>query len=326
MITRPFVCDPADVHSGEGGRLADAEARFAGTEILDPDSAAFDEAHGVIDGYFGPKNEIERKDVLQRWLRDPLDEGGVRVDYHLLAWHERATGALAAVRDAFVGIDRDRRLCAVLLSHSFVLPAFRRSGVATLVRTSPANLARADLRRHGISGAPILLAAEMEPVVPADLASIVRLLSYGRSGYGVIPPSILPYCQPDFRDVEAMGVPAEPIPMPCVVRWLGHEDEHRVPTALADALILVLSSLHLRACEPTHVQRLAERERGALVGQPEHLPLIVLPTTPSELDRLEPLLRSRALPHYPPRYQVDLPDPDEDLAALMDAAARLEVR
>ncbi|MCA9490512.1 MAG: hypothetical protein KC621_11335 [Myxococcales bacterium] len=325
MRTRPFVCDPADVHPGEGGRLADAEARFVGTEILDPDSDAFDEAHRVIDDYFGPKNEIERKDVLQRWLLDPLD-GDVHVDYHLLAWHERSTGQLAAVRDAFVGIDRARGLCAVLLSHSFVLPAFRRSGVATLVRTSPARLARDDLRRHGLSEAPILLAAEMEPVVPADLASIVRLLSYGRSGYGVIPPSILPYCQPDFRDVEAMGVPAEPIPMPCVVRWLGHEDEHRVPTALADALIVVLSALHLRACEPTHVRALAERERGALVGRPEHLPLIVLPTAPSELDRLEPLLRSRALAHYPPRYQVDVPDPDEDLAALRAAAARLEVR
>lgn len=324
MSTRPFVCDPADVHSGEGGRLAAAEARFAGTEILDPDSAAFDEAHAAIDGYFGPKNEIERRPVLQRWLRDPLDDGNVRVDYHLLAWHERDTGRLAAVRDAFVGLDRERGLCAVLLSHSFVLPDFRRSGVATPVRTSPANLARADLARHGFPGAPILLVAEMEPVVPSDLASIVRLLSYGKSGYGVIPPSILPYCQPDFRDLEALGVPAEPIPMPCVVRWLGHEDEHRVLTSLADTLIVVLSSLHLRACEPTHVRELARRERGALLGRPEHLPLIELPTRPSELGRLEPLLRSRALLHYPERYRVDLPDPDQDLAALLAVRDRLE--
>ncbi len=336
MTTRPFELDPSIGVGADRERLVEAGSRFVGTEVVDPTSRAFDEAYGALEAYFGHKNEIERRQVLEGWVGGPLLAPRLSVDYHLLAWHERATGALAGVRDAFVGLDHDRRLCAVLLSHSLVMPPFRRSGVAALIRTAPTELARRDLARNGLpAGTPTVLVAEMEPCVPSDRSSIVRLLSYGRSGYGVIPPSVLPYCQPDFRDLAALGVPAEPIPMPCVVRWIGHEGEGRLPTELADAMVRILAALHLRACEPTHVLALERDDRSALArhaaataSSPDagFVPVLPLPTVPAEIGRLEPLLRSRALAHYPERYRTAMPDPDQDLAALLEAGELMEDR
>jgi hypothetical protein len=113
--------------------------------------------------------------------------------------------------------------------------------------------------------------------------------------------------------------------MPCVVRVLDHEAERVIPTSLADALVVHLALIHERACEPTHVQALAEADRASLVRYGRlSIPLLVLPTTLSEVDRLEPLLRSRALLHYPERYRVRLPDPEADLAALREAGRRMQ--
>lgn len=318
--------DPADLYEGRE-RFERATAEFRTVEVTDPASPAFDEAFGAMWAYFGPKNEIERRPVLERWLHDPLVGGTLEVRYHLLAWRDRRTDALAGVRDLFVGVDRARRMSVTLLSHSFVLPEYRRSGVATLIRTAPATVARRTVAEAGMGEVPVLLGAEMEPVVPADPASVVRLLSYGRSGYGAIPPDVLPYCQPDFRDLAALGVEALPIPMPCVVRWVGHEDEHRIPTALAASLVETFAALHLRACEPGHVEALAAADLAALerYGRPD-IDLVVLPTTPAEIERLAPLLRSRALLRYPERYRVAMPDPDADLAALHAAGRALEAR
>lgn len=325
MIDAPFETSDRDLFAGEGpARFLETRARFRGTEIRDPDGPAFDEAWAAMDGYFGAKNEIERRSVLEEWLRRPLVAGRVRVTYHLVAWHDRGTGALAGVRDCFVGVDVERRLCGVLLSHSFVPPDHRRSGVAALIRTCPADLARRAVSQWGLDAetTPTALCAEMEPCVPSDRGSIVRLLSYGRSGYSSVPPRVLPYCQPDFRDLAALGVPAEPIAMPLVVRWLGHEAERVLPTRLADALIESFALLHLRACEPTHVQALAAADRAGLVrfGR-DTIPLLPLPTSVAELPLLEPLLRSRALAHYPERFHR-APEGDE-LAELEAAAASL---
>lgn len=318
----PFDTSDRDLFPGEGiERFARARAQFRGTRILDPDGAGFDEAYGAMAAYFGPKNEIERRPILADWLRRPIADGRVRVTYQLLAWHDRDTGALAGVRDQFVGIDVVNRRCGVLLSHSFVPEAWRRSGVATLIRTAPADLARAEVAREGLDPAatPVVLCAEMEPCVPSDRGSIVRLLSYGRCGYSSVPPAVLPYCQPDFRDL-ASGAEAEPIPMPFVVRWLGHESDGVLPTALADLLVEAFARLHLRACEPTHVEALAAADRARLARHGDSIALHPLPTSPDELDRLVPLLRSRALPHYPERFRGAAGDPDEELAALRAAA------
>lgn len=320
MTDLSFDVPPDDLFPGEGPeRFASATARFRGTEIVDPDGPGFAQAYDAMAAYFGPKNEIERRPVLAEWLRRPHRDGRLRIDYQLLAWHERSTGALAGVRDSFVGVDTARGLCGVLLSHSFVPDPFRRSGVATLIRTAPALFARRAVAAAGLpADTPIALCAEMEPCVPADRGSIVRLLSYGRSGFASVPPAVLPYCQPDFREVPAAET--EPIPMPFVVRWLGHEGAGELPTALADALVEIFCALHLRACEPTHVRALAAADRAGLARFGERIPTNPLPTTLSEWERLVPLLRSRALLHYPERFRSAVPDPDADLAALRDAA------
>jgi hypothetical protein len=162
----------------------------------------------------------------------------------------------------------------------------------------------------------------MEPCVPADRGSIVRLLSYGRSGYASVPPAVLPYCQPDFRDLGSADE-AAPIPMPFVVRWLGHEADGLLPTALADALVESFALLHERACEPTHVRALAASDRAGLARHGDTIALHPLPTRVDQLDRLIPLLRSRALPHYPERFRGAAGDPDEELSALRAAAAAM---
>ncbi len=325
MIDSPFDTTDRDLFPGEGvARFAEARARFRGTVVRDADGAGFDEAYGAMAGYFGPKNEIERRPILQDWLRRPLLTDRIRISYQLLAWHDRATGALAGVRDQFVGVDVERGRCGVLLSHSFVPEPWRRSGVATLVRTAPADLARAEVARHGLDpvATPIVLCAEMEPCAPTDRGSIVRLLSYGRSGYASVPPAVLPYCQPDFRELSS-GADAEPIPMPFVVRWLGHEADGVLPTALADALVEIFALLHVRACEPTHVEALAAADRARLAAHGPTIALNPLPTRAEELDRLIPLLRSRALPHYPERFRGAAGDPEEELSALRAAAASM---
>lgn len=325
MTDAPFEVPSDDLYAGEGAaRFAEATARFVGTEVRDPDGPGFDAAFGAMHGYFGPKNEIERREILEEWLRRPLSEGSLRVTYQLLAWRDRGTGALAGVRDTFVGVDLEQGLCGVLLSHSFVPEPYRRSGVATLIRTAPAAVARREVAAAGLDPqtTPIVLCAEMEPCVPADRGSLVRLLSYGRSGYSSVPPSVVPYCQPDFRPLP-LPTPPTPIPMPFVVRWLGSEGAGWLPTRLVDLLVRSFCALHLRACEPSHVLALAAADRARLATLGDRVPTNLLPTTPPEWERLIPLLRSRALPHYPEALRGLLPDPDQDLLALQIAALAL---
>lgn len=314
-MTDAFGVDPADVWSGERDRFERATPRFSGHRVCDPASPVFDEAFGALWDCFGAQGELERRPVLEAWLREPTVRGPLRIDYHLLVWRERASGALVAIRDAFVGVDRAGGSCVALLSHALVLPGFRRSGVAAVVRTAPATLARQAVAAAGID-APRVLVAEMEPVDPADAASIVRLLAYGRAGFAVVPPAVLPYCQPDFR---ALSDPSDaaPIPMALVVRVVGRESARALPAPLASAIVAQLAAIHERACEPTHVRALAEADHAALLHHGgASIPLLALPTAPAQLERLTPLLRSRMLAHYPARFRRDVPDPVADLAAL----------
>src|SRR4029453_5077832 len=108
--------------------------------------------------------------------------------------HERTTGAFAGVRDCFVTVDRATRRAVVLLPHTLLLPEFRRSGAGAILRSVPVVLVH--------DADEILLAGEMDMAVPHPTGTVVRLLAYGRAGFRVLPPTMLPSAQPDLRDLS----------------------------------------------------------------------------------------------------------------------------
>jgi 4-aminobutyrate aminotransferase/(S)-3-amino-2-methylpropionate transaminase len=325
-LTAPLPLDPRDLHIGEGAARFDAaNARYVGTRIVSGAGQPFAEAWEAMNGFFGPRNEIERREVLERWLRDPIDHGHIRVRYHLLAWHDRRTGELAAVRDIFVATDIVAQICVVLLSHSFVLPAHRRGGTAALLRTAPAAIARMDLADRKLNpDSPILLVAEMEPLDPSDDGTLVRLLSYGRAGYRVLHPEACPYFQPDFRDVRALGIPAHHVPMALVLRWLGHDAADELPASYAAAIVHHFRRIHSRAVGKDDLREASEHGISGLRrwGRPA-VPLLRIPPNARGLLALEPMLRSRMLPFYPAKYRGELRDTQEEYAHLDRVTANM---
>jgi hypothetical protein len=144
-----------------------------------------------------------------------------------------------------------------------------------------------------------MLAAEMEPAVASDPASLIRLVAYGKAGFGAIDPAALPYCQPDFRDLAA-GEAARPLPLLAVVRWVGHEGSPTLPKHLARAYLR-----HLHAVFATHVRPdlLAAEEARSLDALAAHPPgevaLLPLPKSLDDRAAIAPLSRDQVLTHFP---------------------------
>jgi 4-aminobutyrate aminotransferase/(S)-3-amino-2-methylpropionate transaminase len=310
----PFA--PGDVPAGEGeAKVAAARARFRLTEATD--RAQFELGYAMLEHQFGPAGEIERFDTLRSWF-----EGGwrtakgqrVEAKYHLLLARD-ADGAVAGVRDCFVTRDPERSRVVVLLSHSLVAPPWRRTGLAALLRAAPIALARA-----AAPGAPILLAAEMEMVHAHDRATVVRYVSYGRAGFRVIPPTILPYAQPDFRDFSSLD--AEPVPLPfiTVVRQVGAEARRDIHRADVVAMLEHIQAIHAVEVKDDQLAPIRAHALRPLVADGrDPLPLIAPPDTTERVEELAPLLWSVVHPLYPPRWWGDARprDPAGDLVRLI---------
>lgn len=336
-----MILDPADLHAGEGReKVEQALGRFSVEEARD--AAAFDEGYRALDAEFGARGELERREVLQTWFAGPRvppagwwsggwtrGEGGdVRCRYHLLLARDQE-GRLAGARDCFVSVDLAapgvdaRARCVVLLSHSLVLPAYRRSGLAALLRAAPVALARRAVEEVGVAvgAAEIVLAGEMEPVAPEEPDTVIRMIAYGRAGFRAMPPAIYPYAQPDFRDVAALGVPAVPLPLVMVVRQVGEEGRADMPRARAEAILRQVQSVHACDCGLADIALIRDHALHALAafgGDP--IPLFALPAGRDQLAALAPLLRSAVLPLYPAAWRRAEPgDPAEELAALVAA-------
>ncbi|HEY8209603.1 MAG TPA: hypothetical protein VIG99_19080 [Myxococcaceae bacterium] len=288
------------MHGENREKVASAMRRFTVEEVTGPE--AFDAGYRLLDAQFGPVNEIERREVLERWqARGSLsaEDAPVRAHYHMLLFRE-PDGRVAAVRDAFSAVDRESRRVVVLLSHSLVMPEARRTGVAALLRAAPVILARRDAAAAGIAGAKTLLVAEMDPVVPGQSATVVRLLSYAQAGFRVVPPSSAPYAQPDFRDLEALGAEAVPIPMMLVVRQVGAEARAELDWPDLEAILDGLAAIHLHSVQRA---QLPEIRRNALRYRPagDEPPIALL--QPRREEDLAPLHRGVVLPHYPPAWR-----------------------
>jgi GNAT superfamily N-acetyltransferase len=273
----------------------------------------FEEGFALLDLQFGPLGEMEREAVLTAWFdRGSLSppDAAIQAHYHMvLARDER--GTLAGVRDVYVTTDRAKNRVVALLSHSLVLPPFRRSGLAALLRAVPVALAR-----EALPHAEILLCAEMEMVRPDDRDSIVRLMAYGRAGFQAIPPQAIGYAQPPFGEWTD---DARPIPLLAIVRRIGAESERTISRERARAFAAHYQAAQRCHCDPRQVDAIAANVERALAAHPEDpLALLPLPRHPAEHDLVRPLLRSVAYRAYPPAWHGPAPlgDPDSDLRAL----------
>ncbi|WP_437833473.1 hypothetical protein [Sorangium sp. So ce1153] len=347
-----MIVEPRDVCPGEGPeKVARALAQFSVDEVQG--DAAFDEGYRALEAFFGPKGEIERREVLAAWLAGEFADPGAPISatYHmLLARSVDDDGRLAGARDCFVTLDRAARRCVVLLSHALVLPDFRRTGLGALLRAAPVALARRALRDAGLgegrspgqasaggeqaeasaggeaqasaAGAEILLAAEMEAVDPDDRDTAVRLFAYGRAGFAAIPPAVLPYAQPDFRDTAALGVTPVPVPLVAVVRQVGAEERADISRAGAASFLRHYQAVHAREVPAGDLVPIRERALAGLAAlEGERVPLLRIPRGPAEIAGLAPLLRSAVMPLFPPawRGKAPLDAPERELARLLAA-------
>lgn len=227
--------------------------------VRDPADADFEAAYERLWREFGARGEMERVRVVRERLAwDPARPlPGAALAYELLVL--RRGGELAAVRDhtAVVRLDAAGRPrpgpVVVHLSHAFVEPAHRGSGLAAWLRALPLEAARRCARAAGRApDAPIVLAAEMELAgaapaeVPADpRARALRLRSYERAGFRKVDPAAAPYAQPDFRAPERLaGQTPRAVPLGLVVRRVGRETESRMPAAELAAVVEAIYAVY----------------------------------------------------------------------------------
>jgi GNAT superfamily N-acetyltransferase len=210
-------------------------------DTRDPD---FLEAYERLWLEFGSRGEMEtRRVITERLAWDPARPiRSAALAYELLLL--RRGGSIAALRDhtAVVRLDpRGRPLAPVVvhLSHSYVEPSHRGTGLIAWLRALPLQAARRAAQVAGAKeGSPIVLVAEMEPPDPGDAPRIARLRSYERAGFLKIDPAAAPYSQPDFRPPEVLaGATPRPIPLQLIVRRVGRESEQAMPASEVAAVV-----------------------------------------------------------------------------------------
>jgi GNAT superfamily N-acetyltransferase len=286
-----------DLEPGDAKARAAIE-RFRIRRVTSAESADFAAGYGALWDEFGRRGELERREVVERWLARGaagIVGEGLHWQYHLLVARDE-TASLAGVRDCHVTVDVARLECVIYLAHTLVLPDFRRGGLASLFRAAPLTLARRALADLGVASADVLLAAEMEPAERAASDTLVRLVAYGKTGFRVVPPAVLPYCQPDFRDLAAIGEAARPLPLLAVVRWIDHPDAAALPARLCEAYVrhlYAVFSTHCRATDltPSLTRSLDILRRAAI----DPVPLLPLPSSDHDDAALAPLLREEVL-------------------------------
>lgn len=286
--------------------------------------ADLDVAYRILDGWFGVRGELERRAVFEDWASTPdgrwVDGPGAsrrRVRHHVTL-ARAADGSVAGVRDTHVIFDPAGNTCVVYLSHAFVEPAHRRTGLAGRLRTHPLDLARADLAAWGAGDADVILAVEQEPVATGVDDTLIRLVAYGRSGFRAVPASVFPYCQPDFGDVAATGAPARPLPLLAVIRHVGHEAETELPMRLAEAYLHGIYAVGATHCRPAD---LAAPREHALAGLRAHraavglhalgagtVPLLPLPRDVHDAVAIAALHEDACRPYFPAAWWRDRAD------------------
>jgi GNAT superfamily N-acetyltransferase len=217
--------------------------------VRDADDPDFARAYDRLWLEFGTRGEMETRKVIgERLAWDPaqrmrLPNGGqVALAYELLVL--RRGEQIAAMRDhtavvRFGPQGRPLGPVVVHLSHSYVEPAHRGTGVIAWLRALPLQTARYCAQAAGAQpGLSIVLVAEMEPPDPGDVPRIARLRSYGRASFQKIDPAAAPYAQPDFRPPEVLaGSQARAVPLQLIVRRVGREQQEEMPASEVAAIV-----------------------------------------------------------------------------------------
>lgn len=292
-----------------------------------PDVPEFDEAYQLLWDTFGPTAEMERKDVIRKFLRDdpfePEPSGTYMRYFFLVARGE--DGRIRGVRDGTVLVNPaySPDLCVVYLAHIYMRPEARGTVLSYWLRISPVEIAvqfLADLHAMGKIALPapnapgkyfgmrLNLAAESEYFTPEEPVSWQRILFYGRGGFDAINPRHFPYRQPDFRDPEVIRETGNrPLPLMLLVRRMGRERQAQLPIDEARGLMRLLYDDFADHVAPDLLEnslqlvldRLEERAR-----RKSFVELLPLPTGPRELHRLKPLFRYNVFNRYYPNDPV----------------------
>jgi GNAT superfamily N-acetyltransferase len=233
----PSLLTPDLLAPGDRMSLALDPGQFTWTRIRSISEPLFEIAYSALWTEFGAAHEMERRDVLAaRFKQDPA------MCYEMVL--AQRGSALAAVRDQ-TAIWSGNEI-VVHLSHLFIAPAWRRSGLAGWMRAVSILSAREAASAHGRPDAPITLVGEMEYDDGSDPRRTVRLMAYERAGFLKIDPADVRYFQPDFRSPAAIDASggARPLPFQLIIRQIGRESEKAIPGAKVRRLVRALYAMY----------------------------------------------------------------------------------
>ncbi|MFO0647206.1 MAG: hypothetical protein U0326_13280 [Polyangiales bacterium] len=311
-----------DLYHQDVVEMIERETRaFELWEIVDPDDPDFAAAYKILWDAFGAHGEMEREDVIKRFIRDDAFDptpSGTFIRYFLIAARDRK-GNILGVRDGSILVNPGYApdLCVVYLSHLYMMPESRGTVLSYELRIAPVEVAMDYLLELHTKGriklpAPeqpgkhfgmrIDLTAEMEYFSPDDPVSWQRILFYGRGGFDAVNPRHFPYLQPDFREPEEIRATGNrPLPFMILVRRMGRERQASMPIDEAAAIMRLLYDDFACHCEPEHLgnslQRVLDRlaERATRKNFVELLPL---PSGPKDLNRIRPIYRYAVFQRY----------------------------
>ena len=228
---------------GEEKSAGLSPSKFDWSQIRSAEDPHFEMAYTTLWQEFGAAHEMETRDAVAARLHG---SPGLRYEFLLV----RAEGALVAVRD-HTAIATDGGFI-VHLSHLFIAPLWRRSGIAGWMRAAPILTARELASSMGIPSGVITLAGEMEYDDGHDPRKALRLLAYERAGYRQIDPRTVPYHQPDFRTPAMIdaGGGARPLPFQLIIRRVGHEAERTITGAEVRRIVNALYRLYRSQFRP----------------------------------------------------------------------------
>jgi GNAT superfamily N-acetyltransferase len=284
----PFELHARDLAPGDRGALEACWDDFSIESVRDPSGSGFEQGFGKLWNEFGPRGEMERREVIADRLgwRPATPIGGYAFLYEMLV--VRRGSEVVAVRDHTAIVSPKARAewpgsaVVVHLSHVLVEPALRGSGLASWMRALPVDAARrcrarvrgANLElRSGEWENEVTLVAEME-CDDGSAESARRLRSYAKAGFRVADPAAVHYSQPDFRaaaDIDRSGV--RPVPLCLVLRRVRREDAAAIPGRELREIVSALHAMfgvHVRSDHMAPVRELAARlpadgERVALL-------------------------------------------------------------
>lgn len=208
----------------------------------------FEKGYNVLWAEFGARHEMEQKHTLCQRLKRKASEVIHRYSFLYTMIVITAEEQIVAVRDHTVILlhKPTAPLALVHLSHVWVHPDWRRSGLTGWMRALPIQTARELLKFNQLPAqTPITLLAEMEHYEGKE-DQWIRLKAYEKAGYLKIDPSLMPYFQPDFRVAEIIdhnGGP-QPLPMSLMLRQVGREKEQSMNAAQIKEIIFALYHMY----------------------------------------------------------------------------------